>query len=396
MSIITPSESKMWDRLPRNKPVRLSDREINEKYDSREQRIVTESNREKLPNFVEALKNPGYMNLRPIYQRRPRWDPKRQSRLIESFIINIPVPPIFLYEQAYNSYEVMDGQQRIIAIQSFYGNRLTLTGLDLWPELNGRTYATLPSKIRAGIDRRSISSIVLVNESAQTEEEATLIKQLVFDRLNTGGIKLSRQEIRNSLYQSPLNTLTIELARYPLFASALSIPSAEFPEDKIPEELLKNNSYLEMEDVELVLRFFALRHVSNFRNSVQGFLDLYLLKGRNFNNEDLGLLRSLFIDTVTLANNIYGNLIFRPYNIKTGDWEKNAQTAFYDAVMVGLSQKLDKAQELIKRKELVIIQTKQLFIDHPPGTFTGRGNTKSDITDRIKLFSDMLELVLHS
>src|SRR4029078_3619948 len=107
------------------------------------------------------LRRHGCMNLRPLYQRRPRWDAERQSRLIESFIINIPVPPVFLYEQSYNSYEVMDGQQRISSIQSFYENRLILKGLDLWPELNGRTYATLPSKIRAGIDRRSLSSIVL-------------------------------------------------------------------------------------------------------------------------------------------------------------------------------------------------------------------------------------------
>ena len=91
----------------------ISDAEINRRYERREQRIVVESNREKLPNFVEALKRPNYMNIRPFYQRRPRWDQIRQSRFIESFIINIPVPPLFLYEASYNSYEVIDGQQRI-------------------------------------------------------------------------------------------------------------------------------------------------------------------------------------------------------------------------------------------------------------------------------------------
>ena len=128
---------RMWDVAPKDKGGSLSTSQINEKYERGEQRIVTETNREKLPNFVEALARSEYMEVRPFYQRRSRWDEERQSKLIESFIINIPVPPIFLYEKAYNSYEVMDGQQRIMAIADFYGNRFALKGLDLWPELNG-------------------------------------------------------------------------------------------------------------------------------------------------------------------------------------------------------------------------------------------------------------------
>lgn len=109
----------------------MSDGEINDKYSSQENRILTEINREKLPSFAEALKKKGYMNVQPVYQRRPRWDAKMKSRLIESFLINIPVPPIILFEEDYNSYEVMDGQQRITAIREFYENKLKLTGLEL-------------------------------------------------------------------------------------------------------------------------------------------------------------------------------------------------------------------------------------------------------------------------
>jgi uncharacterized protein with ParB-like and HNH nuclease domain len=143
------------------------------------------------------------MNARPFYQRRRRWSAERQSLLIESLLINIPVPPLFLYETQYNTYEVMDGQQRITAIQSFYANELELTGLERWPELNGKTILKLPPKIRAGIDCRSISYVVLLTESAENEEEALLLKQLVFERLNTGGVELSQQEVRNCIYQGP-------------------------------------------------------------------------------------------------------------------------------------------------------------------------------------------------
>jgi hypothetical protein len=91
----------------------------------------------------------------------------------------------------------MDGQQRITAIQDFYENKLSLTGLELWPELNGRTYNQLPQKIRAGIDRRSISSTVIIAESTSDPEEALFLKQKTLSVL-TGGVDLSSyRQVRN-------------------------------------------------------------------------------------------------------------------------------------------------------------------------------------------------------
>ncbi|MDE5105692.1 MAG: DUF262 domain-containing protein, partial [Trichodesmium sp. St17_bin3_1_1] len=186
-------EQKMWKEKATEKNKKgPSKTNIVAKYHSREKRIMTEINREKLPSFAEALKKPGYMNLQPFYQRRSRWDKQKQSRLIESFIVNIPIPPIILYEQNYNSYEVIDGQQRITAIRDFYENKLKLTGLEFWSELNGLTYQELHEVIQAGIDRRSISTITIVTESTADPEEAMLLKQLAFERINTGGVDLSR------------------------------------------------------------------------------------------------------------------------------------------------------------------------------------------------------------
>lgn len=107
------AEESMWEKPTPRIRTKASDAEINARYEAKERKIVVEANREKLPNFVEALKRPNYMNIRPFYQRRLRWDQVCESRFIESFIINIPVPPLFLYETNYNTYEVIDGQQRI-------------------------------------------------------------------------------------------------------------------------------------------------------------------------------------------------------------------------------------------------------------------------------------------
>jgi hypothetical protein len=387
---LTPVEEMMWEKSPSKSRTKMSEVDINDKYDSREKRILTEINREKLPSFVEALKNPGYMDLRPFYQRRARWTPKMQSRLIESFLINIPVPPIILYETEYNSYEVMDGQQRITAIRNFYENQFALIGLELLPELNGLKYEQLPVKIRAGLDRRSLSSIVIIRESTSAPEEALFLKQKTFERLNTGGVDLSQQEVRNCLYHGEFNLLLLELARYPIFAEAWGIPT----DDNNLELLENNNLYKKMEDVELVLRFFALRNVEHFRRGMEGFLDLYMMKSLSFSPEDIIFLKDIFLQTINLAHQIYEEHLFKPFDPKSGIWKENSYKAYYDAVMVGLSRHLHESEILIIQKSTVIEETKRLFQKEESRLLTGGGKTKAEIQERIDIFDKMLLQVL--
>ncbi|TIR24000.1 MAG: DUF262 domain-containing protein [Mesorhizobium sp.] len=388
------TEMTMWLDDPGERITRPDDRDINERYVRGEGRIVIESNREKLPGFVNQLKKPDYMDLRPFYQRRPRWDVKTQSLLIESFIMNIPVPPVFLYERDFNSYEVMDGQQRITAIRDFYGNVFKLRGLETWPELNGRSYSTLPDKIRAGIDRRSISSIVLLKESTESEEEASLLRETVFDRLNTGGVKLERQEIRNALYRGAFNDMLHEITRSDDFREVWGLPRWVAGEIETNPTLAADPFFAKMADAEVVLRFFALRHVDHYRRGMQGFLDLYMRRAAKFTEEDVAELKRLYERTLRLAREVYSDLIFRPYSPERQDWDSKPHRAFQDAVMIGLSEHLSNEEELKKRSFDVIEATKRLFAQHPDGTFTGRGNTKQDIKDRIGFYRDMLGQVL--
>jgi hypothetical protein len=391
---LSPTEQHLWDQDGQEVQPARDDRSINERYARGEGRIVIEQNREKLPGFVTALKDPGYMDLRPFYQRRPRWKPDKQSLLIESFIMNIPVPPIFLYERDFNSYEVMDGQQRISALRDFYENRFALAGLEMWSELNGRYYHNLPDKIKAGIDRRSITSVVLLKESTADEQEASFLRETVFERLNTGGIELERQEIRNALYQGAFNELLIELSRLDLFRQIWGVPRFVENEIETNPDLLRNNLFTKMGDLELILRFFALRHAAHYRRGMQGFLDLYMLKSLKFENADIDELRKLFHDTLTLAHEIYRDLVFHPYDPEHPGWETGPHRAFYDAVMVGLSSFTEHSPKLKERRPQVVEATKELFSSHAPGTFTGRGNTKADIEERIRLYRQMIETVL--
>ena len=385
---LAPSEQNMWEESTPQGTKKMSEDDINRKYEKGERRILTEINREKLPSFAESLKKSGYMEIRPFYQRRSRWDKKMQSRLIESFLINIPVPPIILYERDYNSYEVMDGQQRITTIQDFYDNKLELTGLELWPELEGRTYEKLPKKIKAGIDRRSISSIVLITETTSDPEEALFLKQIAFERLNTGGVALSRQEVRNCLYSGKLNELLLELASNHIFANAWGIPIEN------NDELAQNNLYKKMEDAELVLRFFALRNIEQFSGKLEHFLNSYMRKNINLYNNDINTLKKIFLDTIKITHNIYGENLFKPFDPNSKAWKSKAYKAYYDAVMVGFSNHLSSTNILINKKEKVIEETKKIFIQDESKLFTGQGKTKSDLQKRIKIFDELLLQVI--
>lgn len=391
---LSPSEINMWEKSKKNKSndKKMSDEEINTKYESGHSRILMEFNREKLPLFVDALKKPDYMDLRPFFQRRPRWKPEQQSLLIESFIINLPVPPVILYEKKYNSYEVIDGQQRISALRDFYEDKLILTGLQLWPELNDRKYSNLPTEIKAGIDRRTLSSIVVITESAKTTEDAMYLKRLTFERLNTGGIELSNQEIRNCLYHGQFNDSLIELANDPIFKDAWGIPDYYEREN--------NNLYKKMEDVELILRFFALRHYENFKGNLEKFMDSYMIKSLDFSKEDIEFLKHIFKDTIEIAFNIYGKHLFKPYILDKSNnwnWADEPYKAYYDAVMVAFSKNLYNAQILEEKKDQIIEATQKLLKADKSELFRGKGkNTKSDIHKRLNSFEAMLSQVIMS
>jgi hypothetical protein len=225
-----------------------SDAAINEKYVKGDVRIVTEQARYPLTAIVGMVEGGNYQ-LDPEFQRRHRWEIDKQSRLIESFIMNVPIPPIFLYEDRFSHYQVMDGLQRLSTIYNFYTNKLTLESLLEWPELNGRRYSDLPDQVRRGVDRRYLSSIILLQETAKNETEAQRLKQLVFERINSGGVSLSSQESRNAIYNGPLNQLCIRLARNPHLCRMWGIPEPTRTEleTALPsEQALRNNSFQRM------------------------------------------------------------------------------------------------------------------------------------------------------
>ncbi len=381
----------------------VSDDVINEKYLRGEIRIITEQARYPL-DTIKGILESGKYDLNPEYQRRKRWSIVQKSKLIESFIINVPIPPIFLYEVDYAKYEVMDGLQRLTAIDDFYKGIFALEGLEEWPELNGKRYENLPIKIKEGIDRRYLSSIILLNETAKTSEDAKFLKQIVFGRLNSGGDKLTPQEIRNALYTGEFNTFCITLSQNDNFRKLWKYPIIKKNIDGLIEnedELLNSgDSYRKMEDVELVLRYFAYRHISSLSSmSQETFLDNYLIQANKFSPETLSSLKNEFEEATSLIYSIFQEDAFL---MPSGTRSKVTPTkTIYDPLMQSISKVLDKkelllenAQELkrskFSNKEDLEIIGKDGRID----LFDGKYNGKAIVEKRILYFDKLFQSFL--
>jgi hypothetical protein len=360
---------------------------INAKYAKGEVRIVTEQARYPLPTVVGMYQDGNAYVLNPDFQRRHRWNRQKQSRLIESFIMNVPIPPIFLYEVEYSKYEVMDGLQRMTAIYEFYNDRFALTGLEEWRELNGLRYSELPEQVQKGIDRRYLSSIILLQETAKSAHEAQRLKQMVFERINSGGVQLEPQESRNAIYDGPLNRLCIQLARNPYLCRLWGIPepsTTELETGAFADELLENETFRRMDDVELVLRFFAYRQrLLHDQTALNVYLDEFLSRGNRFSPELLAKLKTLFEETVQLVFEVLGEDAFHLYRQRKSGWNwfDRPTKVVYEPLMYAFSQRLDRKADLLQ-KAVQIRAALPEFYQTNYAIFEGRRVNRADISAR--------------
>lgn len=397
------------DELRPKESPHLTDAELNKRYVKEGVRIVVEQARYPLNQILgmftdtfvtESGKTEAKYKRDPEYQRRHRWDDGRRSRLIESFLMNVPVPPIFLYEYELARFEVMDGRQRLTALMDFYDDTLELKELQYWPELNGRKYSTLPSSIRDGIDRRYLSSIILLNETAATEEQAANLKKLVFERLNSGGVRLTGQETRNAVYNGPLNDLCLELSRTtelramlgtPLgVESAISSDDTEESDDAVatPERdsegvdvtKMGRKMFESMEDVEIVLRFYAYRHLAKFPqglNRISDFLDEFLMRGNRFDRATLEDYRQLFLENIKFWYAIGGATAFQ---VKGSN--RHFSKIAYDALMYASSALNQEQRALLSGNREVVRSAIETMYNSHATVFGGRRTNTSDANRR--------------
>ena len=227
----------------------------------------------------------------PPMQREYVWDNGRASRLIESLLLNIPVPPIYFAETQDAILEIVDGHQRVRSIVRYLDNKFTLTGVRILTEYARKRYHQLPEKEQRFLMTRSLRAVVIGAESHPN------MKFEVFERLNTGGIALNPQELRNSLYRGSLNDLLRKLVRE-------CSPLRNAIGTRRPRR--------RMVDEELVLRWLAFRDgVLSYRPPLKRFLNEYMQRHQQADKEWLSVRAQHFEETMQRLYATLGKQAFR-------------------------------------------------------------------------------------
>lgn len=324
------------------------------------------------------LVDDGSIDANPSYQRRHRWDELRSSRLIESFLMNVPVPPVFLNEDEYGQYSIIDGKQRLTAITSFLKGRLRLDGLKVFSDVNGMTINDLPTTLRSIIRTRpTLRAVIILPQSDQD------IKFEVFQRLNTGGVRLNAQEIRNSAYPGSLNDLILDLSSAKDFHSMLGIKRKD-----------TSAIYQEMRDAEFVLRFFTFKdNWRTFSGGMKRNMDSFMAFNRNPTLPAIDAFRTDFLSTLGAVRAAFGANCFRRWLPEKKSWRKQVLAAIFDAQMFACFGRDSLA--LATRANEIQAGFKELF-DEPAfrSAIDSATNTPSYFKTRVTMVSDLIDAAL--
>lgn len=296
---------------------------------------------------ISTLINNKTIDMSPKYQRRFRWDDIRKSKLIESFLMNVPIPPIFLNEDDLGKYSVIDGKQRLSAISEYLSGKLTLSGLLVFKDLNGLGFFDLPSEFQNSLKiRANVRAVIILRQSDKD------IKYEVFQRLNTGGVKLNAQEIRNSAFPGTLNDIILSLSENKSFHKLLGVKTKS-----------KSRIYQEMKDAELVLRFFALKeHWKDYAGGLKKILDSYIDKNQHLKAKEVNILGEEFFETLEKVSIIFGEAgSFRRWIPENKKWKQQVSAPLFDAQMFACYKK-DKSK-IEASKDKILTDFKSLFIN---------------------------------
>ena len=219
--------------------------------------------------------------LRPSFQRGDVWTKTLSSRLIESILLHVPIPPCYLSQNENFELDVIDGQQRLSAIYRFLNNEYKLTGLQMLKDVNGCSFHELPARMQRQIKTHTLRLVAITNDSKPE------IKFDVFQRLNTHTVVLNSQELRNCVYRGALNDLLKEAVKYEPWLTILNKTS---PDNR-------------MRDQELVLRFygFLLHGVDSYKTPQKHWLNNVAMDGQNYSDSKIRKLYNTWKQAIDVS-----------------------------------------------------------------------------------------------
>ena len=261
----------------------------------------------------------------PPFQRDYVWNQAEASRLVESLLLGLPVPGVFLAKEGdSNKLSVIDGQQRLKSLLFFYEGFFNPKHNDtrkkvfrlknVQNKFENKTYEELEEEDRIKLDDSIIHATIIKQESPN--DDNTSIYH-VFERLNTGGRKLTPQEIRTAIYIGKMNEMIADLNDYPAWRELFG---------------KKNNR---LKDQEMILRFFAFySDLQNYSKPLKEFLNKFSGRYRNPNDAEIERLSSIFKRTADLILDKIGKNAFRP--------DRVFNASAFEVLMVGIAKRIDE------------------------------------------------------
>lgn len=307
----------------------------------------------------------------PEFQRAFRWEKKTQTRFIESLLLGIPIPPIFVAETKENIWELVDGLQRLSTVLSFFGklkdqkkNNLVLEDASILTELKGFSVDDLPLNYKLLL-KRAVCRIEVIRYESEFD-----MRYELFNRLNTGGVLLSEQEIRNCIFRSydnKFNAFIKKEAKQKYFTDIIRLRKED-----------EERMYAD----ELILRFFTLKNFgATFNKNIQEHMDSYMLKvSKGEVKFDYDEEHKIFEQTCQIIQNLNENV----FKLST----LNFSTSMYDAIMINVALNLDKvseytAEELLSRIDKLKKNTEFRKNTNAASSSKYRINTKIEIAHKI-------------
>lgn len=290
----------------------------------------------------------------PSFQRGYVWKLQEASRFIESLLLGLPVPGIFLSkEKETQKLLVIDGQQRLLTLLYFYDGIFQPTKREfalknVQPQFEAKTYKSLLDEDRRRLDD-SILHATIIKQDEPSEDDSSIYH--IFERLNTGGITLKPQEIRSCIYHGEFNELLHILNNNQFWRSIFG-------------EIDKN-----MRDQELILRFLALYfNGENYKLPMKGFLNEYMGKNQHLTPQLKEKFSQVFEKTIEVIFESIGSRAFKPV--------RGMNASVFDAVMVGIARRLkngaiqnleslrEKYQTLLDNKDFEAVSVKAANTSH--------------------------------
>lgn len=331
-------------------------------------------------NIIDRMKQtPPEIDLYADFQRKDDlWDDGKQSRLIESILIKLPLPAFYFDGTDDNKWLVVDGLQRLSALRNFIIRKsLRLTGLEFLKDLEGHSYDELSRSMKRLIEITQITAHII------NPGTPPAVKFNIFKRINTGGLVLEPQEIRHALNQGVPAQFVAELARCKEFISAT--------EGKIATS--------RMLDREFATRFvaFYMTEPKDYTPDLDSFLNNAMAALNSLSENERNDIQSAFVKSMQTANHVFGQWAFRKAD-KYPERRKPISKALFDVWSVSLAKLTDEERtSLVKQKSKVLESFASLCVHDSVfwSSITSSTGEKKKVSDRFTAVQNLVKKVLY-